>query len=112
MCNPNVPPPDANDIDEVHPLAMSTLNTALFVGGGDLRLKLPIRQPDIALQMFKAAEKNGSIPALYYIGMMHFRGQEGLKKDPIKAVTMWRRVAAEKPWLRLDGQLQPNLCVA
>ena len=110
FCKSNVPTPDSNDIEEFHPLAM--LTDGVFVAGGDLRLRMPIRQPDIALQMFKTAEKNGSIPALYYIGMMHFRGQEGLKKDPIKAVTLWRRVAAEKPWLRVDGLLQPNLCVA
>ena len=50
--------------------------------------------------------------ALYYIGMMHFKGQAGLKKDPVKAIKLWRRVAAEKPFRRTNGQIKSNLAVS
>jgi hypothetical protein len=47
---------------------------AMLKYGATLRIavdlmKMPIRQPDIALKLFKTAKENGSVAALYYIGM-------------------------------------------
>ena len=110
MMNCGRPEPTPDEIEEVTPWDL--MQYGFFLGAGDVRMKMPIRQPDIALKLFQTAEEKGSVAALYYIGMMHFKGQAGLKKDPVKAIKLWRRVAAEKPFRRTNGQIKSNLAVS
>ena len=103
-----IPEPGKDDI-EICTTEDFMLDAHIAVG--NLFLKPSNYNAAEALSMFQQAADKGSPHGMFYLGLMHFYGR-GLPINPLKALKLWRKAAARKPFRDRTHFVQANLGVA